>query len=75
MLRAMAHGDLSNQTDIEKYIAGELNNTNIGPLGLGGKTTALGSFVNIGSQRASGVRIVAARPACLVEPRVSSFEF
>ena len=39
------------------------------------KTTVLGSFVNIGSQRASGVRIVAARPACFVEPRVSSFEF
>ena len=63
------------QSDIEKYIAEELNKTNIGPLGLGGKTTVLGSFVNIGSQRASGVRIVAARPACFVEPRVSSFEF
>lgn len=75
MLRAMAHGNLGYQSDIEKYIAEELNKTNIGPLGLGGKTTVLGSFVNIGSQRASGVRIVAARPACFVEPRVSSFEF
>ena len=63
------------QSEIEKYIAEELNKTDIGPLGLGGKTTVLGSFVNIGSQRASGVRIVAARPACFVEPRVSSFEF
>ena len=75
MLRAMAHGNLNKQSDIEKYIRDELNKTNIGPLGLGGKTTVLGSFVNIGNQRASGVRIVATRPACFVEPRVSSFEF
>ena len=75
MLRAMAHGNLNVQSDVEKYISEELNKTNIGPLGLGGKTTVLGSFVNIGSQRASGVRIVAARPACFVEPRIYSFEF
>lgn len=75
LLRAMAHGNLNSQSEIEKHVADELNKTNIGPLGLGGKTTVLGSFVNIGSQRASGVRIVAARPACFVEPRVSSFEF
>ena len=75
MLRAMAHGNLNSQSEIERYVADELNKTNIGPLGLGGKTTVLGSFVNIGSQRASGVRIVAVRPACFVEPRVSSFEF
>ena len=75
MLRAMAHGNLNIQSDIEKQISEELNKTDIGPLGLGGKTTVLGSFVNIGSQRASGVRIVAARPACFVEPRVSRFEF
>ena len=75
MLRAMAHGNLNIQSETEKYIAEELNKTDIGPLGLGGKTTVLGSFVNIGSQRASGVRIVATRPACFVEPRVSSFEY
>ena len=75
MLRAMAHGNLNNQSDIERYVVDSLNSTNIGPLGLGGKTTVLGSFVNIGNQRASGVRIVAVRPACFVEPRVSSFEF
>ena len=75
MLRAMAHGNLNVQSDTEKYITEELNKSNIGPLGLGGNTTVLGSFVNIGSQRASGVRIVAVRPACFVEPRVASFEF
>ncbi|MBO7241773.1 MAG: fumarate hydratase, partial [Methanobrevibacter sp.] len=75
MLRAMAHGNLNVQSDIEKQISEELNKTDIGPLGLGGKTTVLCSFVNIVSQRASGVRIVAARPACFVEPRVAIFEF
>ena len=74
MLRAMVHGSLDNQSDIEKYVSSELNKTNIGPLGLGGRTTVLGSFVNIGPQRASGVRIVAVRPACFVEPRVASFK-
>ncbi len=64
MLRAMVHGSLDKQSD----------KTNIGPLGLGGKTTVLGSFVNIGPQRASGVRIVAVRPSCFVEPRVASFK-
>ena len=75
MLRAMAHGNLNVQSDVEKFISEELNKTDIGPLGLGGKTTVLGSFVNIGSQRASGVRIVAVRPACFVEPRVCRFEY
>ena len=75
MLRAMVHGNLNVQSDIEKHVSSELNSTKIGPLGLGGATTVLGSFVNIGNQRASGVRIVAVRPACFVEPRVSSFEF
>ena len=73
MMRAMVHGSLDKQSDIEKYVTSELNKTNIGPLGLGGKTTVLGSFVNIGPQRASGVRIVAVRPSCFVEPRVASF--
>lgn len=75
MLRAMVHGSLDNQSEIEKYVSSELNKTNIGPLGLGGKTTVLGSFVNIGPQRASGVRIVSVRPSCFVEPRVASFKF
>lgn len=75
MLRAMVHGNLDLQSDIENFLCSELNKTNIGPLGLGGKTTVLGSFINIGYQRASGVRIVATRPACFVEPRVATIEF
>ena len=74
MLRAMAHGNLNIQSDIEKQISEELNKTDIGPLGLGGKTTVLGSYVNIGNQRASGVRIVSVRPSCFVEPRVASLK-
>ena len=74
MLKGIVKGNLSNQSDIEQYITDELNKTNVGPMGLGGKTTALGSFVNIGPQRASGVRIVSIRPLCFVEPRVFTIE-
>lgn len=69
LLKAMIYGDLNNLSGEEKYVTDKLNETNIGPLGLGGKTTVLGSFVKIGNQRASGVRIVSVRPSCFVEPR------
>jgi len=71
MLKAMAHGNLNKQSEIEKKITRSINNTNIGTLGIGGSNTALGSFINIGPQRASGVRIVSMRPCCCVEPRRS----
>ena len=72
MLKAMVHGNLCEQSEIENYIVEELNKTKIGPMGLGGNTTAIGSFIKIGPQRASGVRIVATRPCCFVEPRVAT---
>jgi len=72
MLKAMIHGNLDKQSEEENYIVDELNKTQIGPMGLGGKTTAIGSFIKIGPQRASGVRIVATRPCCFVEPRVAT---
>ena len=72
MLKAMIYGNLDNLTKEEKYVTQKLNKTNIGPLGFGGNTTVLGSFVKIGNQRASGVRIVCVRPACFVEPRKST---
>ncbi len=75
LIKAMVYGNLDNQSGAEKYITDELNKTNIGPMGLGGKISSLGSFVKIGPQRASGVRIVATRPCCFVEPRVASVEF
>ncbi|MCL2116376.1 MAG: fumarate hydratase [Methanobrevibacter sp.] len=74
ILKAMVHGNLNIQSDIENYLVDELNKTNIGPMGLGGKTTVIGSFIKIGPQRASGVRIVATRPCCFVEPRVATVE-
>ncbi len=72
LLKAIVYGNLDNQNAYERYVTDKLNQTSIGPLGLGGKTTVLGSYVNIGNQRASGVRIVSVRPSCFVEPRVST---
>ncbi len=72
MLKAMAYGNLNNQSELEKALTESLNNTNAGALGIGGSITALGSFINIGPQRASGVRIICTRPSCCVEPRRSS---
>ncbi len=45
MLKAMAYGNLNNQSELEKALTESLNNTNIGALGIGGSVTALGSFV------------------------------
>ncbi|WP_455240884.1 fumarate hydratase [Methanothermobacter tenebrarum] len=69
MLKAMANGDLDRQSEIEEYLTEALNRTGVGSLGLGGSVTALGSFVKIGPQRASGVRIVSMRLSCCAEPR------
>lgn len=69
MMEAMVFGKYTIQNDIEKEITDKVNQTNIGPLGIGGKTTALGTFIKIGPQRASGVRIVCLRPCCCIEPR------
>ena len=72
LLKSIVYGNLDSQSDLENYVTQKLNETNIGPLGFGGKTTVLGSFVNVGNQRASGVRIVSVRPSCFVEPRVAT---
>ena len=65
----MAQGSLERQNEMEQKITQTVNQSGVGPLGLGGGTTALGCFMKIGPTRASGVRIVCARPCCLVEPR------
>jgi len=72
LLKSIAYGNLNNQNPTEHKITNRLNQTNIGPMGLGGKTTVLGCYLNIGCQRASGVRIVSIRPSCFVEPRVAT---
>jgi fumarate hydratase subunit alpha len=69
MLEAMKEGNLNRQNQWEKKVTEMINSTKVGPLGLGGKTTALGTFINIGPLRASGVRIVNMRPCCCFEPR------
>ena len=72
MLKAMAYGNLNIQSEIENSLTRSMNCSDTGALGIGGSVTALGSFINIGPQRASGVRIVCTRPCCCVEPRRSS---
>ena len=69
MLEAMKEGNLNKQTEWEKKVTGWVNATKVGPLGLGGTTTVLGTFIKVGPVRASGVRIVTVRPCCCVEPR------
>lgn len=72
MLEAMKEGSLSRQSPLEKKVTAMINETNVGPLGLGGSTTALGTFIKIGPLRASGIRVVSMRPGCCFEPRKSS---
>ena len=74
MMEAMAKGDYSEQTDFERTITDKVNESNVGALGLGGKTSVLATFAKVGPQRASGVRIVALRPCCCFEPRRASVD-
>jgi fumarate hydratase subunit alpha len=69
MLEAMKKGNLNRQNAWERKVTHIVNSSKVGPLGLGGSTTALGTFLNIGPLRASGVRIVSMRPCCCFEPR------
>ena len=74
MMEAMVKGDFGVQSDFELRITKKVNESNVGPLGLGGKHSVLATFAKIGPQRASGVRIVALRPCCCFEPRRASVE-
>ena len=74
MMEAMAKGNFGVQSDFEKRITDKVNESQTGPLGLGGKHSVLATFAKIGPQRASGVRIVALRPCCCFEPRRASVE-
>ncbi len=74
MLKAMAEGTLNKQSEYEKRISDEVNASRIGALGLGGSVSVLGTFMKVGPQRASGVRIVCLRPCCCFEPRVLSVD-
>jgi fumarate hydratase subunit alpha len=69
MLRAMRYGRFDRQSRWETKIAETINRSGVGPIGLGGRTTALGAFLEIGPQRASGARIVCMRLGCCYDPR------
>lgn len=75
MLQAMAEGNYDEQSVYEKQITCRVNEMDVGSLGLGGNTTVLGTFMKIGAQRASGVRIVCLRPCCCFEPRKAFVDF
>lgn len=69
MLEAMNTGSLDEQNEFEQKVTEAVNRSKVGPLGLGGGFTALGTFMKVGPTRASGVRVVSVRPCCCVEPR------
>jgi len=75
MLQAMAFGDFTKQDTLEETITQRVNDSKTGPLGLGGNTSLLATFLKVGPQRASGVRIVCMRFCCCMEPRTAYAEF
>lgn len=74
MLQAQTDGKYDVQSEMEREITRRVNEAQIGPLGLGGKTSVIATFMKVGPQRASGVRIVCVRPACCFEPRIATVE-
>ena len=74
MLQAQVDGKYDVQSEFEKEITRRVNEANIGPMGLGGETSVLATFMKVGPQRASGVRIVSVRPTCCFEPRIATVE-
>lgn len=74
MMEAQVHGNYDVQSELEQRITEEVNRANIGALGLRGDISVLATFLKVGPQRASGVRIVCLRPCCCFEPRVASAE-
>lgn len=75
MLQAQVDGRYDIQSEMEREITRRVNEADIGPLGLHGKISVLATFLKVGPQRASGVRIVCVRPTCCFEPRIATVEF
>ena len=75
MLLAQVEGRYDVQSEMEQEITRRVNEADIGPLGLHGKTSVLATFLKVGPQRASGVRIVSLRPTCCFEPRIATVDF
>lgn len=74
MLEAQVYGRYDAQSDMESEITKRINESRVGALGLGGSVSVLATFMKVGPQRASGVRIVSLHPCCCIEPRVASVE-
>lgn len=74
-LEAMKDGRYDVQNEMEKKITDAVNAAGIGPIGLGGNTSVLATFIKIGNMRASGFRVVSMRPNCCMEIRRSSCEW
>lgn len=74
MMEAQVYGDYDRQSELEEEITRRINATDVGPLGLHGKHSVLATFMKVGPQRASGVRIVSIRPCCCFEPRIASVD-
>ena len=74
MLQAQTDGVYDIQSPMEQEITRRVNEADIGPLGLRGDTSVIATFLKVGPQRASGVRIVCVRPACCFEPRIATVE-
>ena len=74
MLQAQVDGNFGAQSEMEAEITRRVNESDVGPLGLHGDTSVLATFMKVGPQRASGVRIVCVRPTCCFEPRIASVE-
>jgi fumarate hydratase subunit alpha len=74
MIEAQVYGRHNIQSELEKEITERVNRSKIGALGLGGDTSVLATFLRVGPQRASGVRIVSLSPCCSIEPRISSVD-
>lgn len=72
MLMALTEGRYDRQSVMEQEITDRVNAQGAGTLGLGGNTTVLATFMKVGPQRASGVRVVSLRPCCCFEPRIAS---
>lgn len=74
MLQALVEGRYDKQSELEQSITDRVNAAGVGALGLGGNTSVLATFIKVGPQRASGVRIVCMRPCCCFEPRIATIE-
>ena len=72
MTESQVYGRYDEQSELERYITDKVNLSKTGALGLGGDTSVLATFLKVGPQRASGVRIVSMRPCCCFEPRIAS---